>query len=309
MESIFNTIKTDVKNEIYNCNPPYAIRVITEEEIEEIASYILSDLMEFAAKDPAARNSAILIYYSYLSFRAVYYYRIAHFLHNKGKSNGIDWYIISARRLSEVGKLISGVEIHPNAKIGVPFVVDHGHGTVIGETTVIGNSCYVLQGVTLGARGIACNPDGKRHPSIGNNVQIGGHAQIFGPITIGDNVFISPNSFIITNIPANSRVSIVNQLQVIKHVKFTPYHIYGVVPFEDKLLVYGRGLSELKCSLSIDNKDLILSTAMLNDTTMLVQPKTLDNKSSLKKAVLKFSVQDSVIVSVLGISHLLQLFC
>lgn len=308
MEYLFDTIKTDIHNEYMRCHPPKGVEVVSEEELDEIATQIYDDLEAFAERDPAAQKSKELIYCAYFSFRAVYYYRIANFLYRKAKNCPIDWFGISARRLSEVGKVVSGIEINPGAKIGKRFIIDHGVSTVIGETAEIGDDCYVLQGVTLGARGISGNPIVKRHPTIGNNVQIGGHVQIIGDITIGDNVFISPNSCITTNIPNNTRVSIVNQLQIVKNEYYKGYMVFGVVPFENQLLVYGKGLSSLSCCLSFENEKLTLGTQILNDFTMLIKPVLLNETPTLHRATLQFSQQGAIIITVLGISNLLSFF-
>ncbi len=185
--------------------------------INGINKKILRDLLCFAQKDPAAKNNPQYILESYLSFKAVYYYRIAHTLYTV--SPGVDTarpLQIVARKISEEAKVKTGVEIHPGAKIGSRFVIDHGLGTVIGETTVIGNDCYILQGVTLGATGIASNQNSKRHPTLGNRVEVGGFVRIFGSVTIGDDVKISPCVVITQDIPANSKVILKTTNQIIR---------------------------------------------------------------------------------------------
>ena len=98
----------------------------------------------------------------------------------------------------------TGIEIHPEAKIGKRLFIDHGMGVVIGQTTVIGDDCVIYHGVTLGATG---KPKlGKRHPTIGNNVMIGCGAKILGDITIGDNVLIGANTVVVNNVEANKTV-------------------------------------------------------------------------------------------------------
>ncbi len=118
--------------------------------------------------------------------------------------------------LSSKGKLLSGAEINPYAKIGKRFILDHGIGTVIGETAEIGDDCYMLGGVILGAKGISNNPEGIRHPRIGNNVQIGSFSKLFGAITIGNNVFIGSGCVITENIPDNYMVYVITENQLIK---------------------------------------------------------------------------------------------
>ena len=142
------------------------------ELIQPAAQEVAEDLIAYAWRDPASRGRGELILESYASFKAVLYYRLAHCVWNlPDPAHG--QFCAIALTLSNQGKLLSGAEIHPAARIGRRFVLDHGFGTVIGETCEIGNDCYILCGVTLGARGIANNPDGKRHPCLGNNVEVG----------------------------------------------------------------------------------------------------------------------------------------
>ena len=117
-------------------------------------------------RDPAARSD-IEIFLLYKGFRALRYYRRAHKLYNKGK-------FFRARMISERAKFKTGIEIHPGAKIGKGFFIDHGSGVVIGETTEIGDNCVIYQGVTLGGTG---KETGKRHPTLGSNVMVGAGAK------------------------------------------------------------------------------------------------------------------------------------
>lgn len=172
---------------------------------------VSEDLQAYAERDPASGGRSELILDSYASFKAVLYHRLAHQVWRLGELP--DRQII-AHRLANTGKLQSGVEIHPAARIGRRFVLDHGFGTVIGETCEIGDDCYLLSGVTLGACGIADNPGGKRHPRLGHGVEVGAGARILGAVDIGDHVFISPACVITRDVPANTRVSIANQLQL-----------------------------------------------------------------------------------------------
>lgn len=172
---------------------------------------VAEDLHAYASRDPASKGRTDLILAAYASFRAVLFHRVAHQVWQAYDMLGRE---TIAHRLASVGKLQSGVEIHPAASIGRRFVLDHGFGTVIGETCEIGDDCYLLCGVTLGASGIADNHGGKRHPRLGNRVEVGAGARVLGPVSIGDNVFISPSCVITRDVPANTRVSIVNQLQL-----------------------------------------------------------------------------------------------
>jgi serine acetyltransferase len=138
----------------------------------------VQDLHALAQRDPAAHGSWRYVWNTYSSFRAVLAYRVAHALHTGGQGNDCSERCTgAARAITETAKVQTGVEIHPAAVIGRRFVLDHAVGTVIGETAMIGDDCYVLQGVLIGARGIADNPDERRHPRLGHRVEVGGLAR------------------------------------------------------------------------------------------------------------------------------------
>jgi len=145
--------------------------------------------------DPAATGIAEIVL-CYPGFHAILLHRVAHALHRKGLH-------LSARLLSQLTRLLTGIEIHPAAKIGRRFFVDHGTGVVIGETAEIGDDVVLYQGVTLGGTG---KERGKRHPTLGNRIVVGAGAQILGSITIGDNVKIGAGSVVIRSVPSNSTV-------------------------------------------------------------------------------------------------------
>jgi serine O-acetyltransferase len=146
-------------------------------------------------RDPAAR-SRLEILTCYSGLHALWFYRVTHALWNAG------WRVL-ARWLSQVARLLSGIEIHPAAQIGRRLFIDHGMGVVIGETAIVGDDVTIYQGVTLGGTG---KERGKRHPTIGNNVVIGAGAKILGNITIGENCRIGAGSVVLRDVPANSTV-------------------------------------------------------------------------------------------------------
>ena len=149
----------------------------------------------YKKNDPAARTTLeVLLLYSGL--HATFDYRIAHWLHIHDMK-------FLARAVSQFARLTTGVEIHPGAKIGRRFVIDHGSGVVIGETVEIGDDCLIYQGATLGGAGVTC---GKRHPTIGNNVMIGSGAKVLGPFKVGDNSKIAANSVVLREVPPDCTV-------------------------------------------------------------------------------------------------------
>lgn len=160
-----------------------------------ISIFFYGDIRSAQKRDPAARNFFEIVFL-YPGLHALIAYRIARFLF------GMD-IIFLARMISQISRWTTGIEIHPGAKIGKNFFIDHGMGVVIGETTVIGDNVLLYQGVTLGGTGIM---KGKRHPTIGNNVVIGAGAKVLGNITIGDNSYIGANAVVIKDVPANSTV-------------------------------------------------------------------------------------------------------
>ena len=153
------------------------------------------DIKSARVRDPAARiNLEILLLYS--GVHAIIFHRLAHFLHNKKIP-------FLPRALSQVSRFITGIEIHPGAKIERGLFIDHGMGVVIGETTVIGKNVALFQGVTLGGTG---KETGKRHPTLENNVVVGAGAKILGNITIGSNSYIGANAVVIKDVPSNSTI-------------------------------------------------------------------------------------------------------
>jgi serine O-acetyltransferase len=153
------------------------------------------DLAVVFDRDPAAR-SRVEVILTYAGFHALVAYRLAHRLHTWGVP-------LLPRVLSQLAHFLTGVEIHPAAKIGTGFFIDHGMGVVIGETTEIGDYVTLFQGVTLGGTG---KERGKRHPTLGNHVVVGAGAKILGGIKIGDNVKIGANSVVLKSVPPNSTV-------------------------------------------------------------------------------------------------------
>ena len=159
---------------------------------------VIQDIKEEIAiirdRDPAMHSD--LEVFLYPTFWAIMAYRRAHKHYLKG-------HYIRARYISQRSAKKTRIEIHPGAQIGKGLFIDHGTGVVIGETTIIGDNCTLYQGVTLGGTG---KEQGKRHPTLGNNVLIGAGAKVLGSFTIGDNCRIAAGSVVLQEVPANSTV-------------------------------------------------------------------------------------------------------
>src|SRR5579864_4350955 len=160
-----------------------------------LLALIREDVATVLERDPAAK-SRMEVFFCYSGLHAVWFYRMNHWLWNHN-------FFLLARWLSQVARFLTGIEIHPGAQIGRRLFIDHGLGVVIGETAIVGNDVTLYQGVTLGGTG---KEQGKRHPTIEDNVVIGGGAKVLGNITVGRNCRIGAGSVVLRNVPENSTV-------------------------------------------------------------------------------------------------------
>ncbi|MCR4661127.1 MAG: serine O-acetyltransferase [Clostridia bacterium] len=158
-------------------------------------SYKKLDLQAAFDRDPAAKNK-LMIRLTYTGYKAICAYRRAHWYYTHNLK-------YTALFVSYIAKRRFGIDIHPAAQIGHGFFIDHGIGTVIGETTIIGDNVTLYQQVTLGGTG---KDVGKRHPTIGNNVMISAGAKILGPVTVGDHSKIGAGSVLLKDVPPYSTV-------------------------------------------------------------------------------------------------------
>ncbi len=155
--------------------------------------FLSETLSAYQARDPAAR-SKLEIFLLYPGVHATIYYKIAHFLHRHHLR-------FLARFVSQWARRRTGIEIHPGATIGRRLVIDHGMGIVIGETAELGDDVLLYQGVTLGGTG---KEQGKRHPTIGNNVLIGSGAKVLGPVLVRDGARVAANAVVLKEVPPDS---------------------------------------------------------------------------------------------------------
>ncbi len=156
---------------------------------------IRSDFRIIFERDPAARNW-LEVLFCYPGFHALCLHRLAHGLYRRGVG-------FFPRFISYLGRFLTGIEIHPGAKIGKGVFIDHGVGVVIGETAIVGDYSLIYQGVTLGGTG---KESGKRHPTLGKNVVVGAGAKVLGNLQIGDRVRIGAGSVVLRNVPSDSTV-------------------------------------------------------------------------------------------------------
>jgi serine O-acetyltransferase len=165
--------------------------------IARTAAEIRRDVAAAQGRDPAARDvAAAEIFATWPGVHALLAHRVAHALYGAGVP-------LLPRLIAAIARAITGIEIHPAAKIGDGFFIDHGMGVVIGETAEIGDNVTLYQGVTLGGTGFAT---GKRHPTVQDNVTIGSGAKLLGPITVGHGSKIGANTVVIHDVPPNSTV-------------------------------------------------------------------------------------------------------
>ena len=159
----------------------------------DFAREIRRDIDAICERDPAARSRAeVLLLYSGL--HALMLYRLSHALHRSG-------HYFAARLVSQSGRFLTGIEIHPGAEIGEGLFIDHGSGVVIGETAIIGDNCTLYQGVTLGGTG---KDTGKRHPTLGDGVMVGAGAKLLGNFTVGDGAKIAAGAVVLGDVPAEA---------------------------------------------------------------------------------------------------------
>lgn len=218
-----------------------------------------SDWRAVFERDPAARNAFEVL--TYPGLHAIFWHRIAHRCWR--------WNLKSlARLISQISRFFTGIEIHPGAKIGKGFFIDHGMGVVIGETAEIGDNVLLYHGVTLG--GVSLEKK-KRHPTLGNNVVIASGAKVLGAITIGDNAKIGANAVVLKDIPPDSTVVGIPGRVVIQNGKRV----------DSEPLTHGRGLDPEGEMIQALQKRIEALEARLNNIQLSIE----DNKTSTEKSV------------------------
>lgn len=255
----------------------------------------LEDVEYVSQKDSSQTSVQDVLKNASRSIFATLIYRLSH------QVSFVD--INCARRISEYGANLTSIDIHPQAQIGKGLFIDHGANVVIGQTCVIGDYCNIFQNVILGAKNVQNNETTKRHPTIGDNVTICGGCRVLGNINIGNNVFISPNCVVLDDVPDNTKVTIVNQLQfednIVKNVlPRQKLEIYGIVPkWRNTLIIEGSGIYNptvlIKCDAHID---YVIDYWDKNKIIIKIKDSNIEMSQLKKNKIIILSNSDKVIV-------------
>ena len=237
---------------------------------------IRKDIRVVFERDPAAKSTLEVIF-CYSGLHAIWMHRLAHYLFTHG-------WIVSARLISNFCRFLTGIEIHPGAKIGDGLFIDHGTGIVIGETAEIGKNVTLYQGVTLGGTG---KEKGKRHPTIGNNVTIATGAKVLGSFKVGDHAKIGAGSVVLKEVPPHATVVGIPGRVVVLHGK----RVHNEEDFKNAWLAYceSRGMdinnpyirNEICDEIDVDlNHDILPDPEREMIEVALRQIQRLENKIS-----------------------------
>lgn len=218
MEITPDRVRHDVVNFLNGyCTDLFASGVAMKDiDVEFLTDRIFGDLKSRLIQDPISLSPGF-IYFLSRSYNVIFYYRIAnHIFYLKGAEKDTMFYKSFAFGISETVSVKTSIEIHPQARIGKNFVIDHGINTLIGATSEIGDDCTMLQNVLLGSRKITFNKNEKRHPTLGNNVHVSGGVRLLGPIHIGDHTSIGPDCVIRDDVPEYSVVQLERKMMTTK---------------------------------------------------------------------------------------------
>ncbi|MDE2319226.1 MAG: serine O-acetyltransferase [Rhodospirillales bacterium] len=200
--------------------------------------FLRETVKTYRERDPAARSN-LEVLLCYPGLHAIVFHRLANALHRAGC-------VTFARLISHTGRFFTGIEIHPGAKLGRRLVIDHGMGVVIGETAEIGDDVYIYHQVTLGGTSVA---QGKRHPTIGNNVIIGAGAKVLGAVNIGDGARIGANAVVVAEVPAGTTVVGIPARPVERGIRKPRFDAYGT-PSDPSLDPLFHEIELLRCELT-----------------------------------------------------------
>ena len=250
--------------------------------VKELAEYIfnifLEDVKFVAEADPSQRDNSSVLNNKSKAIVATMHYRCANFFYYCELSDEPEILKNICREVMENCAVKTLIDIHPAAKIGKQFFIDHGANTVIGATCEIGERCTIFHDVILGSKNVKANENVKRHPTLKNDVTVCGGARILGNITIGNNVFIAPHAVVLDDVEDNQQVLIVNQVQITKNMQYSylpsqKLIVYGIVPkFKNSVYILGESFYNPTVLIKLkNNKELNYSVTYWDKYKIIVK--------------------------------------
>ncbi len=283
------------------------INIINNNFVLSLSSFIFNkvmlDVKFIASLDPSQNSENLVLQTKTKGLIATMCYRTATIFYYENFIEDKELRQKLAREFMEQVAVDTGVDIHPQARIDEMFFIDHAKNIVIGATTLIGKRCNLFNDVVLGSKNVKSSQNIKRHPTILNDVTICAGARVLGDITIGNNVFICPQAVVTDNIPDNTTVSIVNQLQLTKRINTLPSQkltIFGVVPkFKNCIKILGEGFYNPTVLIKLKNEKTINYQITFWDKNKIIvkfKNKALTSKDLVGIKLIVLSNADKVIV-------------
>ena len=283
------------------------VNIINNNFVLSLSSFIFNkvmlDVKFIASLDPSQNSENLVLQTKTKGLIATMCYRTATIFYYENFIEDKELRQKLAREFMEQVAVDTGVDIHPQARIDEMFFIDHAKNIVIGATTLIGKRCNLFNDVVLGSKNVKSSQNIKRHPTILNDVTICAGARVLGDITIGNNVFICPQAVVTDNIPDNTTVSIVNQLQLTKRINTLPSQkltIFGVVPkFKNCIKILGEGFYNPTVLIKLKNEKTINYQITFWDKNKIIvkfKNKALTSKDLVGIKLIVLSNADKVIV-------------
>ena len=283
------------------------VNIINNNFVLSLSSFIFNkvmlDVKFIASLDPSQNSENLVLQTKTKGLIATMCYRTATIFYYENFIEDKELRQKLAREFMEQVAVDTGVDIHPQARIDEMFFIDHAKNIVIGATTLIGKRCNLFNDVVLGSKNVKSSQNIKRHPTILNDVTICAGARVLGDITIGNNVFICPQAVVTDNIPDNTTVSIVNQLQLTKRINTLPSQkltIFGVVPkFKNCIKILGEGVYNPTVLIKLKNEKTINYQITFWDKNKIIvkfKNKALTSKDLVGIKLIVLSNADKVIV-------------
>lgn len=283
------------------------VNIINNNFVLSLSSFIFNkvmlDVKFIASLDPSQNSENLVLQTKTKGLIATMCYRTATIFYYENFIEDKELRQKLAREFMEQVAVDTGVDIHPQARIDEMFFIDHAKNIVIGATTLIGKRCNLFNDVVLGSKNVKSSQNIKRHPTILNDVTICAGARVLGDITIGNNVFICPQAVVTDNIPDNTTVSIVNQLQLTKRINTLPSQkltIFGVVPkFKNCIKILGEGFYNPTVLIKLKNEKTLNYQITFWDKNKIIvkfKNKALTSKDLVGIKLIVLSNADKVIV-------------